>query len=62
MPGRPASAQGIGWDVPAITINKLCLSGRTAVIDAARMIRANQSLTSCTRVRATGDPEAETVP
>ncbi|MBT2523806.1 hypothetical protein J7E80_23240 [Arthrobacter sp. ISL-28] len=62
-PARQASfGAGIGWDVPAITISKLCLSGRTAVMDAARMIRAHQSLTSCTRVRPSEDPEAVTVP
>jgi acetyl-CoA C-acetyltransferase len=34
---------GIGWDVPAVTINKVCLSGLTAVIDAARMIRGGEA-------------------
>ncbi|MBT2532622.1 acetyl-CoA C-acyltransferase [Arthrobacter sp. ISL-48] len=43
-PARQASlAAGIGWDVPAVTINKLCLSGLTAVIDAARMILAGEA-------------------
>ena len=43
-PARQASlAAGIGWDVPTVTINKLCLSGLTAVIDAARMIRAGEA-------------------
>lgn len=43
-PARQASLDaGIGWDVPAVTINKLCLSGLTAVIDAARMIRAGEA-------------------
>ncbi len=43
-PARQTSiAAGIGWDVPAITINKLCLSGLTAVIDAARLIRAGEA-------------------
>ncbi|KRE90714.1 acetyl-CoA C-acetyltransferase [Arthrobacter sp. Soil764] len=43
-PARQASlAAGIGWDVPTITINKLCLSGLTAVIDAARMIRTGEA-------------------
>ena len=28
MPARQAAvAAGIGWDVPALTINKMCLSG-----------------------------------
>ena len=43
-PARQSSlAAGIGWDVPTVTINKLCLSGLTAVIDAARMIRAGEA-------------------
>lgn len=43
-PARQTSiAAGIGWNVPATTINKLCLSGLTAVIDAARMIRAGEA-------------------
>ncbi|WEK14608.1 MAG: acetyl-CoA C-acetyltransferase [Candidatus Microbacterium phytovorans] len=38
-PARQASlAAGIGWDVPASSVNKVCLSGLTAVIDGARMI------------------------
>src|SRR5690625_7264374 len=38
-PGRQAALQGgIGRDVQGITINKVCLSGATAVIYAARMI------------------------
>lgn len=42
-PARQASlTAGIGWDVPTVTINKLCLSGLTAVIDAARMVRAGE--------------------
>ncbi|WP_210508908.1 acetyl-CoA C-acyltransferase [Naasia sp. SYSU D00057] len=43
-PARQASiGAGIGWDVPAITINKLCLSGLTSVIDAARLIRTGEA-------------------
>lgn len=43
-PARQAALKaGIGWDVPTVTINKLCLSGLTAVIDAARMIRAGEA-------------------
>ncbi len=43
-PARQAAiAAGIGWDVPATTINKLCLSGLTAVIDAARLIRCGEA-------------------
>jgi len=40
---QSAIAAGIGWNVPAVTINKVCLSGLTAVIDAARMIRAGEA-------------------
>jgi acetyl-CoA C-acetyltransferase len=43
-PARQSSiAAGIGWDVPTVTINKVCLSGLTAVIDAARMIRGGDA-------------------
>lgn len=43
-PARQAAlAAGIGYEVPTVTINKLCLSGLTAVIDAARMIRAGEA-------------------
>lgn len=39
-PARQAAlAAGLGWNVPATGVNKVCLSGLTAVIDAARMIR-----------------------
>src|SRR5690606_36711863 len=34
---------GIGWNVPATTINKLCLSGLTAIIDGARLIRTGEA-------------------
>ena len=38
-PARQAAlAGGIGWDVPASSVNKVCLSGLTAIIDAARMV------------------------
>ncbi|MEF2978379.1 acetyl-CoA C-acetyltransferase [Subtercola sp. YIM 133946] len=43
-PARQASiGAGIGWDVPTVTINKLCLSGLTAVIDAARLVRVGEA-------------------
>ena len=43
-PARQAAvAAGIGWDVPATTINKLCLSGLTAVVDAVRMLRCGDA-------------------
>ncbi|WP_442576063.1 acetyl-CoA C-acetyltransferase [Microbacterium sp. F51-2R] len=38
-PARQAAVgAGIGWDVHAGSVNKVCLSGLTAVIDAARML------------------------
>lgn len=43
-PARQAAiGAGIGWDVPAHTVNKVCLSGLTAIIDAARMIRTGDA-------------------
>ncbi len=43
-PARQAAlGAGIAWDVPAMTINKVCLSGLTAVIDAARLIRLGEA-------------------
>ncbi|MFO7689194.1 MAG: beta-ketoacyl synthase N-terminal-like domain-containing protein, partial [Cryobacterium sp.] len=36
---QSAIAAGIGWNVPAMTVNKVCLSGLAAIIDAARLIR-----------------------
>jgi acetyl-CoA C-acetyltransferase len=43
-PARQAAlGAGIGWNVPTVTVNKLCLSGLTAVIDAARMIRTGEA-------------------
>src|SRR5690606_27543042 len=45
-PARQAAiGAGIGWDVPASSINKVCLSGLTAIIDAARMIRTGDATT-----------------
>lgn len=40
---QSAIGAGIGWNVPAVTINKVCLSGLTAVIDAARLIRSGDA-------------------
>lgn len=40
---QTAIKAGIGWKVPAMTINKVCLSGLAAVIDAARMIRCGDA-------------------
>lgn len=43
-PGRQAALQaGIARDVHGITINKVCLSGATAVIDAARLIALGEA-------------------
>ncbi|MDO5634584.1 MAG: acetyl-CoA C-acetyltransferase [Micrococcus sp.] len=36
---QSALAAGLDWTVPALSINKVCLSGLTAIIDAARLIR-----------------------
>ncbi|MGB3376776.1 MAG: acetyl-CoA C-acetyltransferase, partial [Microbacterium sp.] len=45
-PARQAAiGAGIGWDVPAHSVNKVCLSGLTAVIDAARMVRTGDATT-----------------
>lgn len=39
-PARQAAiAAGIGWHAPAVTVNKVCLSGLAAIIDGARMLR-----------------------
>nr|WP_314841523.1 acetyl-CoA C-acyltransferase [uncultured Microbacterium sp.] len=40
---QAAIAAGIGWDVPAHSVNKVCLSGLTAIIDASRMIRTGDA-------------------
>lgn len=43
-PARQAAVKaGIGWNVPAVTVNKVCLSGLAAVIDAARLIRTGEA-------------------
>lgn len=43
-PARQAAiAGGIGWDVPASSVNKVCLSGLTAIIDARRMIQTGDA-------------------
>ena len=43
-PARQAAiAAGLGWDVHAASVNKVCLSGLTAVIDGARMLRAGDA-------------------
>lgn len=40
---QAAVAAGLGMHVPAMTINKVCLSGLDAVISGARMIRAGDA-------------------
>lgn len=40
---QTAVAAGVGLHVPAVTVNKVCLSGLTAVIDAARLLRAGEA-------------------
>ncbi|MGO1798594.1 MAG: acetyl-CoA C-acetyltransferase [Microbacterium gubbeenense] len=42
---QAAIGAGIGWDVPAHSVNKVCLSGLTVIIDAARMIRTGDATT-----------------
>ena len=40
---QSAIAGGIGWDVPASSVNKVCLSGLTAIIDAKRMVASGDA-------------------
>ena len=40
---QTAVAAGLGMHVPAMTVNKVCLSGLDAVISAARMIKAGDA-------------------
>ncbi|QTX05122.1 acetyl-CoA C-acetyltransferase [Agromyces archimandritae] len=43
-PARQAAIKaGIDWKTPAVTINKVCLSGVAAIVDAARLIRAGEA-------------------
>ncbi|MCV7344357.1 acetyl-CoA C-acetyltransferase [Mycolicibacterium rhodesiae] len=43
MPARQAAvAGGIGWDVPALSINKMCLSGIDSIALADQLIRAGE--------------------
>ncbi|MCG5434467.1 acetyl-CoA C-acetyltransferase [Mycobacterium sp. MYCO198283] len=43
LPARQAAvAAGIGWDVPTLTINKMCLSGINAIALADQLIRAGE--------------------
>lgn len=44
-PARQAAiGAGLGWGVPASSVNKVCLSGLTAIIDAKRMIQSGDAL------------------
>lgn len=40
---QSAIAAGIPWSVPSMTLNKVCLSGLAAVVDAARLIRLGEA-------------------
>ncbi|MFK4730186.1 acetyl-CoA C-acetyltransferase [Agromyces mediolanus] len=40
---QSAVAAGIPWSVPAMTLNKVCLSGLVAITDAARLIRLGEA-------------------
>ncbi|HLS49290.1 MAG TPA: acetyl-CoA C-acyltransferase [Actinomycetaceae bacterium] len=43
-PARQAAiAAGIGWRAHATTVNKVCLSGLSAIIDAARLLRSGEA-------------------
>lgn len=42
---QAAIGAGIGWNVPAHSVNKVCLSGLTAIIDASRMIQTGDATT-----------------
>ncbi|WP_293001668.1 acetyl-CoA C-acetyltransferase [Mycobacterium sp.] len=43
MPARQSAVDaGIGWDVPSLTINKMCLSGIDAIALADQLIRAGE--------------------
>lgn len=40
---QSAIAAGIPWNIPSMTVNKVCLSGLAAIIDAARIIRLGEA-------------------
>ncbi|WP_028463112.1 acetyl-CoA C-acetyltransferase [Nocardia sp. 348MFTsu5.1] len=43
MPAKQTAVKaGIGWDVPALSINKMCLSGINAIAMADQLIRAGE--------------------
>ncbi|MBD5787623.1 acetyl-CoA C-acyltransferase [Cellulosimicrobium terreum] len=43
-PARQAARRaGVGWDARAVTVNTVCLSGLTAIVEAARWIRLGEA-------------------
>ena len=40
---QSAIGAGIPWHVPSMTLNKVCLSGLAAIVDAARLIRLGEA-------------------
>jgi acetyl-CoA C-acetyltransferase len=52
---QTAIAAGLGWGVPSTTVNRVCLSGLSAIIDAARLIRNGEA-----RVVVAGGQESMT--
>lgn len=40
---QTAVAAGVPWDVQAVTVNKVCLSGLTSIIDGARLLRTGEA-------------------
>ena len=40
---QSAIAAGIGWNVPATTLNRVCLSGLSSIVDGARLIRSGEA-------------------
>ena len=40
---QAAVGAGLGWDVPAVNVSKVCLSGLAAVIDGARLVRLGEA-------------------
>ncbi|WP_167132375.1 acetyl-CoA C-acetyltransferase [Paramicrobacterium chengjingii] len=40
---QSAIGAGLGWNVPTVTVNKVCLSGLVAITDAARLIRSGEA-------------------
>lgn len=40
---QSAIAAGLTWNTPAVTVNKVCLSGLAAIVDAARLLRSGEA-------------------